>query len=138
MGSPIGFPALFEQRELGGGLPPIGNIFIRNNALAPSYIAQVFGIDGGNAAGASGFLGFGGGDGGVFGSSTLSGLFNRENHGDASDSKAFDSKSIKSSGGALGAPTFGQQLHQINDKEQRQVMDLALALQQVGISEMQA
>ncbi|MBI6599316.1 beta strand repeat-containing protein, partial [Pseudomonas sp. S4_EA_1b] len=138
LGSPIGFPALFEQRELGGGLPPIGNIFIRNNALAPSYIAQVFGIDGGNAAGASGFLGFGGGDGGVFGSSTLSGLFNRENHGDASDSKAFDSKSIKSSGGALGAPTFGQQLHQINDKEQRQVMDLALALQQVGISEMQA
>ncbi len=64
LGSPIGFPALFEQRDSGGGLPPIGNIFIRNNALAPSYIAQVFSTDSGNAAGASGFLGFGGGDGG--------------------------------------------------------------------------
>ncbi|WP_379559189.1 hypothetical protein, partial [Pseudomonas sp. MD330_10] len=77
------------QRELGGGLPPIGYIFLRTTALAPSYIAQVFGIEGGNAAGASGFLGFGGGYGGVFGSSTLSGLFNRENQCDASDSKAF-------------------------------------------------
>jgi hypothetical protein len=138
LGSPISFPALFEQRESGGGLPPIGNIFIRNNALAPSYIAQVFGTDGGNAAGAAGFLGFSGGDGGVFGSSTLSGLFNRENHADASERNVFDSKSFKGAGGAIGAPTLGQQLQQINDVQQRQVMDLAKALQQAGINEMQA
>jgi hypothetical protein len=138
LGSPIGFPALFEQRDSGGGLPPIGNIFIRNNALAPSYIAQVFSTDGGNAAGASGFLGFGGGDGGVFGSSTLSGLFNRETQGDDGGFKAFDSKSIQGSGGTLGAPTLGQQLQQINDVQQRQVIDLAHALQQVGINGMQA
>ncbi|MGU9859262.1 Ig-like domain-containing protein [Pseudomonas sp. LF245] len=138
LGSPIGFPPLFEQRESGSGLPPIGNIFIRNNALAPSYIAQVFSTDGGNAASAAGFLGFGGGDGGVFGSSTLSGLFNRETHGDDGGFKAFDGKSIKGLGAGLGAPTLGQQLQQINDVQQRQVIDLAQALQQVGINEMQA
>ena len=138
LGSPIGFPTLFEQRDSGGGLPPIGNIFIRNNALAPSFIAQVFSTDGGNAEGAAGFLGFGGGDGGVFGSSTLSGLFNRETGGEDGGFKAFDGKSIKGLGAGLGAPTLGQQLQQINDVQQRQVIDLAQALQQVGINEMQA
>ncbi|WP_046385117.1 Ig-like domain-containing protein [Pseudomonas veronii] len=145
LGSPIGFPALFEQREMGAGLPPIGNIFIRNGALAPSFIAQVFNSDSGPTGGAQGFLGFGGGDGGVFGSSTLSGLFNRESGGGDSGLKAFDSRAIQGGGdaaqglrGAFGAPTLGQQLQQIKDVEQRQVIDLAKALQQVGISEMQA
>ncbi|WP_426124969.1 Ig-like domain-containing protein [Pseudomonas sp. PSPC2-3] len=145
LGSPIGFPALFEQREMGAGLPPIGNIFIRNGALAPSFIAQVFNSDSGANGGAQGFLGFGGGDGGVFGSSTLSGLFNRESGGGDSGLKAFDSRAIQGGGdaaqglrGVFGAPTLGQQLQQIKDVEQRQVIDLAKALQQVGISEMQA
>src|SRR5450830_228084 len=143
LGSPIGFPALFEQRETGAGLPPIGNIFIRNGALAPSFIAQVFSSDSSVAGSTQGFLGFGGGDGGVFGSSTLSGLFNRES-GDAG-LKAFDGRAIQGGGdaaqglrGGFGAPTLGQQLQQIKDVEQRQVIDLAQALQQVGISEMQA
>ncbi|MCP1509895.1 hypothetical protein J2Y83_000022 [Pseudomonas marginalis] len=145
LGSPIGFPALFEQREMGAGLPPIGSIFIRNGALAPSFIAQVFNSDSGGDGSAQGFLGFGGGDGGVFGSSTLSGLFNRESSGGDSGLKAFDSRAIQGGGdaaqglrGVFGAPTLGQQLQQIKDVEQRQVMDLAQALQQVGISEMQA
>ncbi|WP_256381482.1 Ig-like domain-containing protein [Pseudomonas veronii] len=145
LGSPIGFPPLFEQREMGAGLPPIGNIFIRNGALAPSFIAQVFNSDSGANGGAQGFLGFGGGDGGVFGSSTLSGLFNRESGGGDSGLKAFDGRAIQGGGdaaqglrGAFGAPTLGQQLQQIKDVEQRQVIDLAKALQQVGISEMQA
>ncbi|VVN40314.1 hypothetical protein PS664_05370 [Pseudomonas fluorescens] len=145
LGSPIGFPPLFEQREMGGGLPPIGSIFINNGASSPSFIAQVFSTDSSGDGSGQGFLGFGGGDGGVFGSSTLSGLFNRENSGDDSGFKAFDNKSIKGSGdaaqglrGVFGAPTLGQQLQQIKDTEHRQVMDLAAALQQVGISEMQA
>ncbi|OPA96021.1 glycosyl hydrolase [Pseudomonas fluorescens] len=145
LGSPIGFPPLFEQREMGAGLPPLGSIFINNGASSPSFIAQVFSTDGSGDGSGQGFLGFGGGDGGVFGSSTLSGLFNRENSGDDSGVKAFDNKSIKGSGdaaqglrGAFGAPTLGQQLQQIKDTEHRQVMDLAAALQQVGISEMQA
>ncbi|OPA99120.1 glycosyl hydrolase, partial [Pseudomonas fluorescens] len=145
LGSPIGFPPLFEQREMGAGLPPIGSIFINNGASSPSFIAQVFTTDGSGDGSGQGFLGFGGGDGGVFGSSTLSGLFNRENSGDDGGVRAFDNKSIKGSGdagqglrGAFGAPTLGQQLQQIKDTEHRQVMDLAAALQQVGISEMQA
>lgn len=130
---------------MGGGLPPIGSIFINNGASSPSFIAQVFSTDSSGDGSGQGFLGFGGGDGGVFGSSTLSGLFNRENSGDDSGFKAFDNKSIKGSGdaaqglrGVFGAPTLGQQLQQIKDTEHRQVMDLAAALQQVGISEMQA
>ncbi|WP_024616712.1 beta strand repeat-containing protein, partial [Pseudomonas kilonensis] len=67
LGSPLGFPPLFEQRDVGGGLRPIGDIFINQGALAPSYIAQVFSSDAAGDGSGQGFLGFGGGDGGVFG-----------------------------------------------------------------------
>ncbi|MGY2197538.1 Ig-like domain-containing protein [Pseudomonas gingeri] len=145
LGSPIGFPPLFEQRDVGGGLPPIGNIFIRNGALAPSFIAQVFSTDSGGDGSGSGFLGFGGGDGGVFGSSTLSGLFNRESNSDSAGFKAFERQGSKSLGdpsqglrGIFGAPTLGQQLQQLKDSEQKQLHELAWALEQVGVSEMSA
>ncbi|MFC3945522.1 Ig-like domain-containing protein [Pseudomonas gingeri] len=145
LGSPIGFPPLFEQRDVGGGLPPIGNIFIRNGALAPSFIAQVFSTDSGGDGSGSGFLGFGGGDGGVFGSSTLSGLFNRESNSDSAGFKAFERQGSKSLGdpsqglrGIFGAPTLGQQLQQLKDSEQKQLHELAWALEQVGVSEMPA
>ncbi len=143
LGSPLGFPPLFEQRDMGAGLPPTGSIFLNNGALAPSFIAQVFSSSdsGGNGTG-QGFLGFGGGDGGVFGSSTLSGLFNRESStGDASGAKAFERQGSKSLGdpaqglrGVFGAPTLGQQLQQLKDSEQKQLHELAWALEQVGVS----
>ncbi|WP_256351587.1 Ig-like domain-containing protein [Pseudomonas gingeri] len=145
LGSPIGFPPLFEQRDTGGGLPPIGNIFVRNGALAPSFIAQVFSTDSGGDGSGRGFLGFGGGDGGVFGSSTLSGLFNRESNSDSAGFKAFERQGSKSLGdpsqglrGIFGAPTLGQQLQQLKDSEQKQLHELAWALEQVGVSEMPA
>ncbi len=146
LGSPLTFAPLFEPRVLGDGMRPLGDIFINNGATSPSFIAQVFTSNDNVGDGSGkGFLGFGGGDGGVFGSSTLSGLFNRETGADDSALKAFDSQSIKGQGdpahglrGVFGAPTLGQQLQQIKDTEQRQVIDLAHALQQVGISEMQA
>ncbi|WP_124369129.1 Ig-like domain-containing protein [Pseudomonas sp. R2-7-07] len=145
LGSLIGFSPLFAPREIGAGLPPLGSIFIQNGASAPSFIAQVFSNNDAGDGSGKGFLGFGGGDGGVFGSSSLSSLFNRESGGDDSGLKAFDSKSIKGQSdpahglrGVFGAPTLGQQLQQLKDTEQRQVIDLARALQQVGISEMQA
>ena len=76
--SPLLPPPLFEQPTLGSGIPTVGNIFINNGALAPSFIAQVFASsDSGGDGGGAGFLGFGGGDGGVFGASTFSGLFSR-------------------------------------------------------------
>ncbi|SDZ69168.1 Ig-like domain-containing protein [Pseudomonas salomonii] len=146
LGSPLTFAPLFEPRVLGDGMRPLGDIFINNGATSPSFIAQVFTSNDNVGDGSGkGFLGFGGGDGGVFGSSTLSSLFNRETGADDSALKAFDSQSIKGQGdpahglrGVFGAPTLGQQLQQIKDTEQRQVIDLAHALQQVGISEMQA
>ncbi|WP_447799983.1 Ig-like domain-containing protein [Pseudomonas kilonensis] len=144
LGSPLGFPPLFEQRDVGGGLRPIGDIFINHGALAPSYIAQVFSTDAAGDGSGQGFLGFGGGDGGVFGSSTLSTLFNQDSGSEGESMDAFDSQSMQggdvSQGlrGMFGAPTLGQQLQHLKDTEQRQVDNLATALRQVGISQVQA
>ncbi|TWC21340.1 uncharacterized protein DUF4347 [Pseudomonas sp. SJZ085] len=144
LGSPVGFPPLFEQRDVGGGLRPIGDIFINRGALAPSYIAQVFSTDAAGDGSGQGFLGFGGGDGGVFGSSTLSTLFNHDSGSEGESMDAFGNSSMQ--GGDVsqgmramfGAPTLGQQLQHLKDTEQRQVDTLAMALQQVGISQIQA
>ncbi|WPN58205.1 Ig-like domain-containing protein [Pseudomonas sp. P9_31] len=145
LGSPLTFAPLFEQRVIGNGIRPLGDIFMNHGALAPSFIAQVFSSsDNGGDGSGHGFLGFGGGDGGVFGSSTLSSLFN-QNAGSEGDSlNTFGNQSIRAGDasqglrGVFGAPTLGQQLQQLKDTEQRQVDSLAAALQQVGISEMQA
>ncbi|TCV68874.1 Ig-like domain-containing protein [Pseudomonas fluorescens] len=144
LGSPLGFPPLFEQRDVGGGLKPIGDIFINRGQLAPSYIAQVFGNDASGDGSGQGFLGFGGGDGGVFGSSTLSTLFTQDSASEGDSMDAFGNQSMQggdvSQGlrGMFGAPTLGQQLQQLKDTEQRQVDSLATALRQVGISQAQA
>ncbi|BBH30717.1 flagellar hook-length control protein fliK [Pseudomonas sp. St290] len=144
LGTPLGFPPLFEQRDLGNGTQPIGSIFINHGALAPSYIAQVFGNDAAGDGSGQGFLGFGGGDGGVFGSSTLSTLFNQDATSEGESMDAFGSQSMQggdvSQGlrGMFGAPTLGQQLQHLKDTEQRQVDSLATALRQVGISQVQA
>ncbi|MBL0795954.1 DUF4347 domain-containing protein [Pseudomonas sp. B7] len=145
LGSPLTFAPLFEQRVIGNGIRPLGDIFINRGALSPSFIAQVFtSSDNGGDGSGHGFLGFGGGDGGVFGSSTLSSLFNQDSSADRDSLNAFGSQSIKggdiSQGlrGVFGAPTLGQQLQQIKDSEQHRVDNLAAALQQIGISEMPA
>ncbi|MNW03458.1 hypothetical protein D3C71_1993970 [compost metagenome] len=81
----------------------------------------------------------------MFGVSTLSGLFSRESAEGESELDAFGDHSIQGAGdgaqglsGALGAQTLNQQLEQLKTTEQRQIDALAGALQQVGISEMQA
>jgi hypothetical protein len=144
--SPLIPPPLFEAPTLGSGIPTVGNIFINNGALAPSFIAQVFGSSdsGGNGSG-SGFLGFGGGDGGVFGSSSLSSFFDKEVPQGDGELKLFDGKQWRGSGetgqgqqGSSGAPTLGQQLQEIKDSEQRQLKELAWALGQVGSDRPQA
>jgi hypothetical protein len=143
--SPLTFQPLFEQRVIGNGIRPLGDIFMNHGALTPSFIAQVFSSnDGGGDGSGHGFLGFGGGDGGVFGTSTLSSLFNQDSSSERDSLNAFGSQSIKSGDvsqglrGVFGAPTLGQQLQQIKDNEQQQVDKLAAALKLAGISEMQA
>ncbi|WP_083471388.1 Ig-like domain-containing protein [Pseudomonas nunensis] len=146
LASPLTFAPLFEDRVLGDGIRPLGDIFINRGALAPSFIAQVFSSsDSGTGDGSGhGFLGFGGGDGGVFSTSTLSSLFNQDTSAERDSLNSFGSHSIRGGDaaqglrGVFGAPSLSQQLQEIKDTEQRQVNSLAAALQQVGISEMQA
>ncbi|MDD1000990.1 Ig-like domain-containing protein [Pseudomonas sp. TNT2022 ID642] len=145
LGSPLTFAPLFEQRVIGNGIRPLGDIFINHGALSRSYIAQVFSSSDSGADGSGhGFLGFGGGDGGVFGSSTLASLFNQDSAAERDSLNAFGSQSLKAGDvsqglrGVFGAPTLGQQLQQLKDNEQHRVDNLAAALQQVGISEISA
>ncbi|WP_085707812.1 Ig-like domain-containing protein [Pseudomonas sp. B2(2017)] len=141
LGSPLTFSPLFEQRVIGDGIRPLGDIFINRGALSPSFIAQVFGDSTYGDGTGHGFLGFGGGDGGVFGSSTFAGLFNQASDAERESVNAFDSHPIKggdvSQGlrGVFGAPTLGQQLQQFQDSEQHRVDSLAAALKQIGVSE---
>jgi hypothetical protein len=145
LGSPLTFAPLFEQRVIGNGIRPLGDIFMNHGALSPSFIAQVFGSsDNAGDGSGHGFLGFGGGDGGVFGSSTLSSLFNQNSGAERDSLNAFGSHSLKAGDisqglrGVFGAPTLGQQLQELKDSEQHRVDNLAAALQQVGISEISA
>lgn len=130
-------PPLFEVPTLGSGIPTLGNIFINQNPLAPSYIAQVFASSttlGGDGS-ASGFLGFGGGDGGLLGSSSLSNIFTSAPLPDAQDMNIFDDQLWDRSLGSNmlpGAPSLVQQLHALQLEEQLAVHDLALALRQMG------
>ncbi|NIF30162.1 DUF4347 domain-containing protein [Pantoea sp. Tr-811] len=132
--SPLLPGALFEVRSVGGDIQPLGTIFLGNASSAPSFIAQVFGSSD-SAAVQAGFGGFASGGNGVFGSSTLAAIFSHEVPG-VSDMNVFNGSQWRpadlSQGlrGVFGVPTFGQQLQQLNDAEQRQVRDLAQALAQ--------
>jgi hypothetical protein len=146
LASPLTFAPLFEDRVLGDGIRPLGDIFMNRGALTPSFIAQVFSSsDSGTGDGSGhGFLGFGGGDGGVFGSSTLASLFNQDTGAERDSLNSFSNHSLRGGDASqglrsvFGAPTLSQQLQDLKDTEQRQVNSLAVALQQAGISEMQA
>ncbi|MFT0868268.1 Ig-like domain-containing protein [Pseudomonas sp. CAM1A] len=146
--SPLLPQPLFEVPTAGGGLPTLGNLFIHNGALAPSYLAQVFagqhadsGI--GNGSGA-GFLGFGGGDANVFGASSLANIFDKTLPDDGgqyelSGGKPFRQGAEAGAGkGLTGAPTLGQQLQAFREGEQHQARQLAQALGQVEVPVPQA
>jgi len=146
--SPLLPQPLFEVPTTGGGLPTLGNLFIQNGALAPSYLAQVFagqhadsGI--GNGSGA-GFLGFGGGDANVFGASSLANIFDKTLPDDGgqyelSGGKPFRQGAEAGAGkGLTGAPTLGQQLQAFREGEQHQARQLAQALGQVEVPVPQA
>lgn len=131
--SPLAAPGLFDVRTVGGSLQPLGTIFLGKGSSAPSFIAQVFGSSDGGIGGSQG--GFGGGEGSVFGSSTFAGIFSRDVPG-VSEMNVFNGSQWKQSDlnqglrGVFGAPTFGQQLNQINEADQRHVRELAMALAQ--------
>ncbi|MCG8293415.1 Ig-like domain-containing protein [Pseudomonas entomophila] len=141
--SPLLPQPLFEVQSAGAGLPPLGNIFIKDGALAPSYLAQVFaGQQGGSGIGngsGAGFLGFGGGDANVFGASSLANLFDKTLPDEGGPSDLAGSKLLSAAGkGLSGAPTLGQQLQAFREGEQRQARQLAQALGQVEVPAPQA
>ncbi|MCQ4240269.1 Ig-like domain-containing protein [Stutzerimonas stutzeri] len=141
--SPLLPPPLFEQPTLGSGVPTVGNIFINNGALAPSFIAQVFASSDSGAGNGSGigFLGFGGNDGGVFGTSSFSSVFSKDVPLESGDIQLRWGNSISnglSGGEILGAPTLSQQLQEIGESEQRQIKDLAWALGKMPLQMPQA
>ncbi|QXI32708.1 DUF4347 domain-containing protein [Pseudomonas promysalinigenes] len=133
--SPLLPPPLFDVRSVGGDLRPLGTIFLGNASSAPSFIAQVFGTSDRGFSGLAGSAGMGGGEGGVFGSSTLASLFSQQVPG-VTEMNVFNGSQWKQSDlsqglrGVFGAPTFGQQLQQINEIDQRHVRELAKALAQ--------
>ncbi|MFK8401434.1 DUF4347 domain-containing protein [Pseudomonas sp. BGr12] len=132
--SPVLPPSLFPS-EGTGGLPPLGNIFVHNGAPSQSFIAQAFGSSSFGDGSGKGFLGFGGGDAGVFGSSTLAGIFDSDGFDDSSPLKAFDRRSgdiDQGIRGIFGAPSLTQQLQQIHESEQQPLRELAWALGQVA------
>ncbi|WBM33515.1 DUF4347 domain-containing protein [Pseudomonas sp. NY11382] len=132
--SPLLPASLFEVRSVGGDLQPLGTIFLANGGSAPSFIAQVFGSSD-SSAGQSGFAGFGNGGNSVFGSSTLAAIFNHDVPG-VSALNVFNGTQWRPAEleqglrGVFGAPSFSQQLQQLNESELRQVRDLAQALAQ--------
>lgn len=136
-------PPLFEPPTLGAGLPAVGSIFLQNNALAPSYLAQAFASE--NAAGdggGAGFLGFRGGDGGVFGTSTLGSIFS-DGALPTDNGSIFGDRLGGSDGGGelrgiFGAPSLGQQLETLNNNEKRQIQTLANALRSIAKAAPQA
>ncbi len=136
-------PPLFEPPTLGAGLPPVGSIFLQNNALAPSYLAQVFASENaGGDGGGAGFLGFRGGDGGVFGTSTLGSIFS-DGALPTDNGSIFGDRLGGSDGGGelrgiFGAPSLGQQLETMNNNEKRQIQTLANALGSIAKAASQA
>lgn len=132
--SPLLSAPLFELRTLGSGIPTLGNIFINNGALAPSFIAQVFASSDSRSGAGNGFLGFGSGDGAVFGSSTLAGIFSSAAP-ESGSLQVFGSPSGSDAGlglrGVFGAPTLGQQLHELQHNDPQRLRELALALGQI-------
>lgn len=138
--SPLLPPPLFEVPTLGSGIPTLGNIFINQGAMAPSFIAQVFAssADAGGDGSGAGFLGFGGGDAGIFGSSSLSSIFGKEVLQETEEQNIFKQRGDGGEGTVFGAPPLSQQLHQLHEGEQRQIRELAMALGQIHLNGPQA
>ncbi|WP_159970177.1 Ig-like domain-containing protein [Pseudomonas sp. 8Z] len=138
--SPLMPPSLFEAPNLGSGVPPVGNIFIRNGALAPSYIAQVFGSSAVNLGnGVSNDTSPTGNADNTFGSSSFSGLFNKNVPQPSIQLRQSSAGGTDLSQNTLqGAPTFTQQLQDIHNDERRQIRNLASALEQMAASTPQA
>ncbi|WP_371366733.1 DUF4347 domain-containing protein [Pseudomonas sp. QL9] len=132
----LGMPPLLDSSNLGQAQSAFTSLF--REAPSQSQFALIFSnaSSSGHGDGAGmGFLGFGGGDAGVFATSTLSSVFDAAQQGTEEALSAFDHRGGNVFGGlhgAFAAPGLGQQLHEMNQREQRQVADLAKAFGELG------
>ncbi|CDF84448.1 hypothetical protein PKB_3101 [Pseudomonas knackmussii B13] len=132
----LGMPPLLDSSNLGQAQSAFTSLF--REAPSQSQFALIFSnaSSSGHGDGAGmGFLGFGGGDAGVFATSSLSSVFDAAQQGTDEALSAFDHRGGNVFGGLHGAfatPGLGQQLHEMNQREQRQVADLAKALGELG------
>ncbi|XEG75678.1 DUF4347 domain-containing protein [Pseudomonas sp. abacavir_1] len=137
LGAPtLGQAPLLDSSNRGAAQSLLGSLF--REGPSQTQIAQIFANAGNSAFGdgsGHGFLGFGGGDAGVFGSTTLGAIFGAAREGDEQALSAFGPRQGDLGQGLRGIFTssgFGQQLQEMNQREQRQVADLANAFGELG------
>jgi len=132
----LGQAPLLDSRNGGAGQSLLGSLF--HSGPSQSQLALVFSGAASSGFGdgsGSGFLGFGGGDAGVFGTSTLGAIFGAARAGDEQALSAFGPRQGDLGQGLRGIFTssgLGQQLQEMNQREQRQVADLANAFGELG------
>ncbi|WP_447749035.1 DUF4347 domain-containing protein [Pseudomonas nicosulfuronedens] len=132
----LGQAPLLDSSNRGAAQSGLGSVF--REGPSQSQLALIFGNHGNSVFGdgsGHGFLGFGGGDAGVFGSSTISAIFGAAREGDERALSAFGQRQADISQGlqgVFGSAGLGQQLQEMNQREQRQVADLAHAFGELG------
>jgi hypothetical protein len=132
----LGQVPLLDSSNRGAAQSALGSVF--RDGPSQTQLALIFSNNGNSAfgdGGGRGFLGFGGGDAGVFGTSTLGSIFGEAREGDEQALSAFGQRQGGIAGGLSGVfagTGLGQQLHEMNQREQRQVADLAQAFGELG------
>ncbi|PJI47493.1 MAG: hypothetical protein CTR55_18935 [Pseudomonas sp.] len=132
----LGQAPLLDSSNRGTAQSGLGSVF--REGPSQSQLALIFANHGNSAFGdgsGHGFLGFGGGDAGVFGNSTLGAIFSAAREGDEQALSAFGQRQADISQGlrgVFGSAGLGQQLQEMNQREQRQVADLAHAFGELG------
>ncbi|MFV3415236.1 Ig-like domain-containing protein [Pseudomonas nitroreducens] len=132
----LGQMPLLDSSNRGAAQSALGSVF--RQGPSQTQLALVFSNNGNNGfgdGGGRGFLGFGGGDGGVFASSTIGAIFGEAREGDEQALSAFGPRQGDIGGGLSGVFAgrgLDQQLQEMNQREQRQVADLARAFGELG------
>ncbi|MDF3864842.1 DUF4347 domain-containing protein [Pseudomonas denitrificans (nom. rej.)] len=132
----LGQVPLLDSSNRGAAQSALGSVF--REGPSQTQLALIFSNSSNSAFGdgsGHGFLGFGGGDGGVFGSSTIGAIFSAAREGDEQALSAFGQRQgdiAQGLRGVFASAGLGQQLQEMNQREQRQVADLARAFGELG------
>lgn len=132
----LGQAPLLDSSNAGSAQSLFSSVF--REGPTQSQLALIFSNSGNSGFGdgsGHGFLGFGGGDGGVYGSTTLGAIFGAAREGNDLELSAFGRRNgdiTEGLRGVFASSGIGQQLQEMNQREQRQVADLAHAFGELG------